>query len=154
MTDRWTKRGVEFHSTRLKQKVNNFVIMIQYDVALVRWTILFLVFSSMLCDSASCYVCPSEHPFAHVSVGHLVPFWAVAPKGSMTYAFTHMGNFLLFSFVPPPPSGLYLSLEAHIPVSRPKSQSRGSNPSFEAKIIASRPKSQPRGPNSSKEASC
>ena len=99
MTDGWTKRGVEFHSTRLKQKVNNFVIMIQYDVALVRWTILFLVFSSMLCDSASCYVCPSEHPFAHVSVGHLVPFWAVAPKGSMTYAFTHMGNFLLLLLV-------------------------------------------------------
>ena len=22
-------------------------------------------------------------------------YWAVAPKGSMTYAFTHMGNFLL-----------------------------------------------------------
>ena len=28
-------------------------------------------------------------------VGRLVPFWAAAPKGSMTYAFTHMGNFLL-----------------------------------------------------------
>ena len=22
------------------------------------------------------------------------PFWAAAPKGSRTYAFTHMGNFL------------------------------------------------------------
>ena len=51
-------------------------------------------------------------------------FWAAAPKGSMTYAFTHMGNFLLLRTPPSPqPPGPYLSLEAHIPASRPKSQS-------------------------------
>ena len=51
-------------------------------------------------------------------------FWAAAPKGSMTYAFIHTGNFLLlllllllFFSVPPPRIGL----EAQIPVSRPKS---------------------------------
>ena len=43
---------------------------------------------------------------------------AAAPKGSMTYAFTHMGNFLLLLRTPPPPS-----LQAYIPASRPKSQS-------------------------------
>ena len=31
-------------------------------------------------------------------------FWAAAPKGPMTYAFTHRGNFSFFSFsVRPPP---------------------------------------------------
>ena len=70
-------------------------------------------------------------------------FWAVAPKGSMTYAFTHMGDFLLLLhlllLLRPPPSNP--SLEAQIPVSRPKSQSRGPNPSLKAQILASRPKS-------------
>ena len=57
------------------------------------------------------------------------PFWAAAPKGSMTYAFTHMGDFLLLLPLllllllrtPPPiqPLGPYLSLEGHIPVLRP-----------------------------------
>ena len=47
-----------------------------------------------------------------LSVGRLVgwsvgrsPFWAAAPKGSMTYAFTHMGDFLLLLLLllrPPP----------------------------------------------------
>ena len=27
-------------------------------------------------------------------------FWAAAPKGSMTYGFTHMGNFLLLLLLP------------------------------------------------------
>ena len=65
---------------------------------------------------------------------------AAAPKGFMTYAFTHMGNFLLLlllhrPFAPSP------SLEAQIPVPRPKSQSRGPNPIRKAQILASRPKS-------------
>ena len=38
------------------------------------------------------------------------PFWAAAPKGSMTYAFTHMGDFLLYFLLCPPPSSP--SLEA------------------------------------------
>ena len=52
----------------------------------------------------------------------------MAPKGSMTYAFTHMGDFLLLRLLrtPPPPS-----LEAHIPALRPKSHPRGPNPSKE-----------------------
>ena len=43
-------------------------------------------------------------------------FWAAAPKGSMTYAFTHMGIFSFSSssfYVPP----------SQIPISRPKFQS-------------------------------
>ena len=31
-----------------------------------------------------------------------LPFWAAAPKGSMTYAFTHMGSFLLLLPHPAP----------------------------------------------------
>ena len=73
-----------------------------------------------------------------------VAFWAAAPKGSMTYAFTHMGNFLLLLRTPPPPS-----LQAYISAWRPISQPRGPNPSLEAQIPPSRPKSQPQGPNSS-----
>ena len=46
---------------------------------------------------------------------------AAAPKGSMTYAFTHMGDFLLLLLLRPSPSNP--SLKAQIPVSRPKSQS-------------------------------
>ena len=49
------------------------------------------------------------------------PFWAAAPKGSVTYAFKK-------------PPGPYLSLEAHIPASRPISQPQGPNPSLEAQI--------------------
>ena len=61
---------------------------------------------------------------------------AAAPKGSMTYAFTHMGNFpllllllLLLLRTPPPPK-----LHAHISASRPISQPQGPNPSLEAQI--------------------
>ena len=62
-------------------------------------------------------------------------FWPAAQKGSMTYAFTQ-GNFLLLLLLlllllrPPP----------QIPISRPKFQSPGPNPSLEAQIPASRPK--------------
>ena len=52
----------------------------------------------------------------------------------MTYAITHMGSFFLLLLLLlllrtplPQPPGPYLSLEAHIPASRPKSQSWGSN---------------------------
>ena len=53
-------------------------------------------------------------------------FWATVPKGSMTYAFTHMGNFLLLLLLlllllRPPTSNPCLWVQ--IPVSRPKSQS-------------------------------
>ena len=59
-------------------------------------------------------------------------FWAAVPKGSMTYAFKHMGKFLLLllllllSFVPPSNP----SLKAHIPVSSPKSQPQDPNASL------------------------
>ena len=76
---------------------------------------------------------------------------AAAPKGSMTYAFTHMWDFLLLLLLllpllrtPPPPSH-----EAHISASRPIFLPRGPNPSLEAQIPTSRPKSLPQGPNSS-----
>ena len=61
---------------------------------------------------------------------------AAAPKGSMTYAFTHMGNFFLL---------LLLLLLLHPPLI--KFQSQGPNLSLEAQIPALRPKYQPRGPN-------
>ena len=65
----------------------------------------------------------------------------------MTYAFTHMGNFLLLLLLllrtPSPPS-----LQAHISAWRPISQPRGPNHSLEAQIPLSRPKSQLQGPNS------
>ena len=65
------------------------------------------------------------------------PFWAVAPKGLMTYAFTHIWGIFSssFSFSVPPlppasrpisqPGGPYSSLEAQIPVLRPKSLETG-----------------------------
>ena len=56
-------------------------------------------------------------------------FWAAAPKGSMTYAFTHMGNFLLLRTPPPP------SLQAHFSAWRPITQPRGPNSSLEAQIL-------------------
>ena len=46
---------------------------------------------------------------------------AVAQKGSMTYAFTHMGDFLLLLYL----LLLLRPLPPQIPVSRPKFQSRG-----------------------------
>ena len=95
-----------------------------------------MFFSRVLRDSTPRYV--------GRSVGRLLPFWAAAPKGSMTYAFTHKENFLLLLLLllllrPLPPSNP--SLEAQIPVSRSKSQSQGPNPSLKAQILASRPKS-------------
>merc|ERR1711911_190597 len=51
--------------------------------------------------------------FSAILLGCGWPFWAAAPKESMTNAFTHMGDFLLLLlllFCPPP----------QIPVSRPK----------------------------------
>ena len=55
-----------------------------------------------------------------------------ALKGSMIYAFTHMGSFhpLLLLLLYPSPL---------------KSQSRGPNPGLKARILAWRPRSQPRG---------
>ena len=92
-------------------------------------------------------VCLSIHP----SIG-LSTFWAAAPKGPMTYAFTQ-GKFLLLLLLlrlyPPPLETIFEDrgpnpcLEAQIPASRPKSQPRGPNPSLEAQIPALRPKSQP-----------
>ena len=71
------------------------------------------------------------HPAMSVRqlVGRLVPFWAAAPKGWMTSAFTHMENFP-FSFSVPPTQILVL---------RPKSQPQGPNPSLKAQILAWRP---------------
>ena len=68
-------------------------------------------------------------------------FWAAAPKGPMTYTFTK--GKIFFSSVNPPPLNpgldeVQLRLEAQIPISRLKSQSRGLNlsqglnPSFKA----------------------
>ena len=59
------------------------------------------------------------------------PFWATASKGSMTYAFTHMGNFLLLLLLHTPPLP---SLRAHFSAWRPISQPLGPNPSLEAQI--------------------
>ena len=66
---------------------------------------------------------------------HFFPFWAVAPKGPMTYAFRHMGDFLLLLLLllllhlrPPP------GLEALNPASRLQT-------SLEAPILASRSQS-------------
>ena len=50
---------------------------------------------------------------------------AAAPKGSMTYAFTHMEDFLPLLLRPP-----------LLPASRPISQPPGLNPSIEADILA------------------
>ena len=55
---------------------------------------------------------------------------------SVTYAVTHMGDFLLL---------LLPSLEAQISVLRPKSQPKCQNLSQEAQIMALRPKTQPPG---------
>ena len=65
----------------------------------------------------------------------------------MTYAFTHMGSFLLLHVRtrPPPasrpisqPGGPYPSLQAQIPVLRPKSHPQGPNPNPKAQIPLSR----------------
>ena len=84
-------------------------------------------------------------------VGRSVPLIGSGAKGSMTYTFTHMGNFLLLPLLLlRPPSDP--SLEAQFPVSRPKPQFQSPNPSLEALFLASRPKSQPGGPDPSLEA--
>ena len=60
----------------------------------------------------------------------------------------------LADILPPPhlpspqPPGPFLSLEAHIPASRPISQPRGPNPNIEPKTRASKPKTHPQGPDS------
>ena len=99
-----------------------------------------------------CYVCLLIYLFTYLFVCLFVvcfffcvfPFWAAAPKGSMTYAFTHMGDFLLLLLhlllLRPPlksqPRGLNFSLKAKIPVPRLKFQPWGPNPSLEAQILA------------------
>ena len=76
------------------------------------------------------YLCPAKVGCGWSWGGSRV----AAPKGSMTYAFTHMGDFLLLLLLLllhtplPQPRGPYLSLEAHIQALRPKSQSWGPNP--------------------------
>ena len=74
----------------------------------------------------------------HLLVGQLVPFWAAAPKGPMTYAFTQEKFLLLRPSTP---------FEAHILALRLKSQPRGPNSSLKAQILALRLKSQPQGSN-------
>ena len=73
-------------------------------------------------------------------------FGAAETKGSMTYAFTRMGNFLLlppsFSY-PPFPLGPNPSLETKIPTSWSSFQPQGPNPRGKAQIPAQRPKYQP-----------
>ena len=84
------------------------------------------LFGCVLCDSTPHSDCLSIHWSVGWLVCWLVPLWAAALKGPMTYAFTYA------EISPPPPSppsplpqppGPYLSLEAHIPALRPKSQS-------------------------------
>ena len=79
------------------------------------------------------------------------PFWAAARKGSMPFAFTHLGNFFLLLLLHPPlksqSQGPSSSLEGPIPVLRPQSQSWGLNSSLKAQILAWRPRYQPWGPN-------
>ena len=99
-------------------------------------------------------------------------FWAAAPKGPMTYALTHMGDFLLLLLLllllrPPlfsseaqilvaglifQPEGPNSSLKAQILASRLKSQPQSSNPNLEAHIPTLRLKSRPRSSNPSLEA--
>ena len=66
---------------------------------------------------------------------HDFTFWAAAPKGPMTHAFTYAEIYPPSPAPPlPPPSprGPNPSLEAQIPVSRLKSQPQGANPSLKA----------------------
>ena len=75
-------------------------------------------------------------------------FWAAAPKGAMTYAFTHRGNFSFSSFfssfyVPPPQilksgpgtldQGQGPSIRARDPQTGPRSLNQGQGPSNRAK---------------------
>ena len=81
----------------------------------------------------------------------------MAPKGSITYTFTHMGNFLLLLLLLGPPlvsnsrpkhqpQSPNTSLEAQIIALRHKCQPSGPNPSLKTQIAATKPKSQPHGP--------
>ena len=67
-------------------------------------------------------------------------FWAAAPKGPMTYTFTHG------EISPSPPSSFASSPNTQISASRPKSQLQGPSPSQETQIQVSKPKSHPWGP--------
>ena len=96
-------------------------------------------FSRVLRASTPRYVGPSVGP----SVGRS-PFWAAATKGLMTYAFTHIGNFLLLLLLlllPPPlhiKANIPLCLEALIPASKLNFQPRGLIFSLKAQISFSR----------------
>ena len=67
------------------------------------------------------------------------PFWVEAPKESISYTFTHMGNFLLLLLLIP------LHTPPTIPVSRPNFQSQGPNPSCKTPIPAKRSRFGPQG---------
>ena len=86
----------------------------------------------------------------HYKLNSFSVFWAAAPKGPMTYAFTHMGDFLLLLLLLHPPLWLQSpnsSPEAPIPASRLLFQPWGLNPSPKAQTPASRLQSQPEGSN-------
>ena len=107
-----------------------------------------MISSRVLRDSTPRYL----GPLVGWSVGRLVgqsvgrsPFWAAAPKGPMTYAFTQ-GKFLLHFQCTPP------RFKAHIPGLRLKSHAQGSNTRLKAQIPGSRLKSQARGSNPRLEA--
>ena len=90
---------------------------------LVRHFLLFWVFAVSIHVS----ICPSIHLLVrHTLLFWVFAFWAAAPKGSMIYAFTHMGDFLLL-LRPPPPLTQILA-------SRPKTHPQGPNPSLKAQI--------------------
>ena len=108
------------------------------------WFVQFLV---------ACYA--TLHPA--LSVSRLVgrsSFWQRPRRGRWPMHSQVWGIFSSFFYVPPSPQppGPYLSFEAHIPASRPKSQSWGPNPSLKAQILAKMPKSKPGGPDPSLEA--
>ena len=89
------------------------------------------VYASLkLAMTVSWSVCLLVHPSVMISFFGVCGFWAAAPKGSMTYAFTHMGNFLLLPLLQRTPP--------QIPALRPKFQPRGRNPSLEAQILTLR----------------
>ena len=79
-------------------------------------------------------------------------FWAATPKGPMTYAFTHMGNFLLLLLLllflllrPPPDLKPRFQPPAQIPALGVIFKPQGFIPSVMAPFPASRLQSQPPG---------
>ena len=92
----------------------------------------------------------SKHFFSVPCFLSITAFWAAAPKGPMTYAFTHTGDFLLLllllhhpltpaskpkgSRLQSQPKGSNLSLKAPTPTSRLQSQPGSSNPDYIAPI--------------------